>query len=132
MNLTYNTEKPADFVKPDSVISLKIDYDKLVNEHIVMAVQDDFNGNVISGLFSLNNLPKMTTFEVEFNVKKSLFEDIIEFNGQTGSKYNLYIIEKGEKILVNSFVCNGDLVRIIQRKQNIFKNYEYYIEFEQD
>ncbi len=74
----------------------------------------------------------MTTFEVEFNVKKSLFEDIIEFNGQTGSKYNLYIIEKGEKILVNSFVCNGDLVRIIQRKQNIFKNYEYYIEFEQD
>lgn len=132
MNLTYNTEKPADFVKPDSVISLKIDYDKLVNEHIVMAVQDDFNGNVISGLFSLNNLPKMTTFEVEFNVKNSLFEDIIEFNGQTGSKYNLYIIEKGEKILVNSFVCNGDLVRIIQRKQNIFKNYEYYIEFEQD
>ena len=131
-DFVYNNSKPTDFKMPNEIVKLKIDKDKLNNEHIVNAVPNEFNGNSVYGIFSKNNLPQMTTFEIDFTVRHSLFEDIIEFNGMTGCKYNLYFIENGEKVFIKSIICNGNMVRLVERKANIFKQYHYYIEYEKD
>ena len=34
--------------------------------------------------------------------------------------------------LIESVVCNGDIVKIILKKANIFKHYNYYVEFQQE
>ena len=131
MNFAYKSP-PSNFERPSDIVDIKIDYDKLINEHIVVAVPNNFEGNTISSIFSKNNLPKMTTYNVEFDVKHSLFEDIIEFSGVNNAKYNIYTQDNEEKVLINSVICNGEIVRLIIKKDNIFKNYQYVVEFEQD
>lgn len=131
MNFAYQSP-PSNFERPSDIVDIKIDYDKLINEHIVVAVPNNFEGNTISSIFSKNNLPKMTTYNVEFDVKHSLFEDIIEFSGVNNAKYNIYTQDNEEKVLINSVICNGEIVRLIIKKDNIFKNYQYVVEFEQD
>ncbi len=63
MNFAYQSP-PSNFERPSDIVDIKIDYDKLINEHIVVAVQNNFEGNTISSIFSKNNLPKMTTYNV--------------------------------------------------------------------
>ena len=131
MNFAYQSP-PNNFERPSDIVDIKIDYDKLINEHLVIAVPDNFEGNTITSIFSKNNLPKMTTYNVEFDVKHSLFEDIIEFSGVNNVKYNIYTQDNEEKVLINSVICNGEIVRLIIKKDNIFKNHQYVVEFEQD
>lgn len=128
-NYVYNDKKPKDFEMPDSVAKLAINLELLQNEHIVQSVPKSFDGQVVYGMFAKDNLPPMTTFEVDFNVKSTLFDDIIEFNGENGKKYNIYSDQNGKKVLIKTVVCNGDIVRIICHKPNLFKHYKYYIEF---
>lgn len=126
----YADTSPKDFAVTETIVSLDIDYDKLINEHQVVAVPSNFEGTTIKAIFSTNNLPQQTVFEVDFNVKQALFEDTIEFEGKTGAKYNVYILDGDNKTLVRSLICNGDRVKIIINKPNLFKTYQYSVEYE--
>lgn len=128
-DFVYRSEKPKDFDLPQDIFKLNVDYDKLQNEHIVIAVPDNFEGSTITGIFTKQNLPKMAAYAVDFNINSGFFEDVIEFNGNIGAKYNIYIDNNGEKVLINNIVCNGDIVRLIIKKDNVFKHYNYFVEY---
>ncbi len=128
-DFVYRSEKPKDFDLPQDIFKLNVDYDKLQNEHIVIAVPDNFEGSTITGIFTKQNLPKMAAYAVDFNINSGFFEDVIEFNGYIGAKYNIYIDNNGEKVLINNIVCNGDIVRLIIKKDNVFKHYNYFVEY---
>lgn len=128
-DFVYRSEKPKDFDLPQDIFKLNVDYDKLQNEHIVIAVPDNFEGSTITGIFTKQNLPKMAAYAVDFNINSGFFEDVIEFNGNIGAKYNIYIDNNGEKVLINNIVCNGDIVRLIIKKYNVFKHYNYFVEY---
>lgn len=128
-DFVYRSEKPKDFDLPQDIVKLNVDYDKLQNEHIVIAVPDNFEGSTITGIFTKQNLPKMAAYAVDFNINSGFFEDVIEFNGNIGAKYNIYIDNNGEKVLINNIVCNGDIVRLIIKKDNVFKHYNYFVEY---
>ncbi len=128
-DFVYRSEKPKDFDLPQDIFKLNVDYDKLQNEHIVIAVPDNFEGSTITGIFTKQNLPKMAAYAVDFNINSGFFEDVIEFNGDIGAKYNIYIDNNGEKVLINNIVCNGDIVRLIIKKDNVFKHYNYFVEY---
>ena len=128
-DFVYRSEKPKDFDLPQDIVKLNVDYDKLQNEHIVIAVPDNFEGSTITGIFTKQNLPKMAAYAVDFNINSGFFEDVIEFNGNIGAKYNIYIDNNGEKVLINNIVCNGDIVRLIIKKDNVSKHYNYFVEY---
>ncbi len=124
----YKDNRPNDFNIPDNIVQLKVDKNKLINEGIVQAINGDDKIESINGIFSINNLPKVISYNVEFNVKNMFFEDIIEFYGENGFEYNIYAMENGEKVLIKSVICSGDIIRVILEKPHIFKHYDYFIE----
>lgn len=124
----YKDNRPNDFNIPDNIVQLKVDKNKLINEGIVQAINGDDKIESINGIFSINNLPKVISYNVEFNVKNMFFEDIIEFYGENGFEYNIYAMENGEKVFIKSVICSGDIIRVILEKPHIFKHYDYFIE----
>ncbi len=131
-NFVYSNNLPSDFEKPNSIVNMNVDKNVLYDEHIVKTLNFD-SENAIQGIFSVNNLPQMLPYEiVDFTLTNNLFEDIIEFNGQNRCRYNIYYKDNEQNVLIESVVCNGDIVKIILKKANIFKHYDYYVEFQQE
>jgi membrane carboxypeptidase/penicillin-binding protein len=135
LNGLYNNHTPKDFVKPESIETLKIDEKNLLENHTIkLAGKDCPERYVISEIFSKRFSPKeysdiYSNFEINFNIE--LIDNIanVSFNALDYLIYDIYVDDgysftqndiskiKTKKIkMCSDFISNNidDICKVIQ------------------
>lgn len=129
MLIAYNNIKPKDFIVPNTVKKIKIDSERLQKQQEIFAVDENFAGKFIESYFSTNNLPSNTQIDDNIKIYNGFFENIIEFEGINGAFYEIYRKNAFDCTLIAKIECNGGKIRFVDKKPNIFSQYDYQIKY---
>ena len=131
----YINNTPEKFTKPDSIVSLPIDYISLANNHQVMLADKMPEKYIKYYDFSINNLPdKHSDILININDDTNLCSTsnsnsiILNFHTHDYYKYNLHRKLKNQDIIIATFNNKNGNQTYIDNNIIYNEDYTYYLE----